>query len=369
MTGPEPLAFVGANSVRFRGRTLLYFSGCDYFRLARDARLADAAKKTLASAGLNVAASRVTTGNHEIYPTLEAELARFFDAESAVLFPDGYFGPLAVASAFSGEFSHALIDELAHGALVDTAKFLACPIKSFSHRDPADLKKIISGLGRTARPIVLTDGMFSHDGSVAPLGAYLKILPRNGFMLVDDAHGAGVLGSSGKGALELEGISRQCVIQCITLSKAFGAYGGAVLAAPAIRETILSRSRVFAGTTPLPPPLAGAALAALKILRHEPQRRKYLFRNVRFVRERLGKAGWNIPETPGPIVRLPALPEKAERRLQRMLLKSGIYPPYLRYGNASHGAFRFVISSEHSISQLEKMCSVLAQFQLDFSES
>jgi 7-keto-8-aminopelargonate synthetase-like enzyme len=366
MTGPEPLAFVGANTVRLRQRTLHYFSGCDYFRLARAPRLAAAAKKSLAESGLNVAASRITTGNHEIYARLENELAKFFDAESALLLPDGYLAPLAVVSALAEEFSHAFVDELAHGALRDAAKFLACPLKTFRHRDAADLQKTLSKCGRNARPILLTDGMFSHDGSVASLREYLKILPRAGKILVDDAHGAGVLGKNGRGTLEFENVSRARVIQCATLSKAFGTYGGVVLGSRALREKIIARSRVFAGTTPLPPPLAGAAIAALKILRAEPQRRKKLFENVAFVRKQLHATGWDILETPGPIIRLPPLPEKLERELTSRLFAAGIYPPYLRYGNSPHGAFRFVISSEHTPAQLKTVCAVLAAFIKDF---
>ena len=113
MTEPESLQFVGDNEVRRHGRRLVYFSGCDYFRLARDPRLAAAAKKTLAEHGLNVAASRRTTGNHKIYLELETALARFFDAETALVLPGGYLAPIAVAEALAGEFTHALVDELA----------------------------------------------------------------------------------------------------------------------------------------------------------------------------------------------------------------------------------------------------------------
>ena len=222
MTEPEPLKFVGANTVLFRNRTLLYFSGCDYFRLARDPRLAAAAKKSLADSGLNVAASRITTGNHEIYFRLENELAKFFAAESALVLPDGYLAPLAVTSALAGEFTCALMDELAHGALIDAAKMLDCPVKKFRHRDAADLKKVLSKCGRNARPLILTDGVFSHDGSVTPLRNYLKFLPRDGMILVDDAHGAGILGKKGQGTLEFENVSRERVIQCATLSKEIG---------------------------------------------------------------------------------------------------------------------------------------------------
>ena len=124
MTEPEPLQFIGTNEVRFRGRQFTYYSGCDFLRLARDPRLAAAASKTLVQHGLTVAASRITTGNHQLYTQLETALATFFDAPTALLLPDGYLAPMAVAQALAGEFTHAFIDELAHGALADAARML-----------------------------------------------------------------------------------------------------------------------------------------------------------------------------------------------------------------------------------------------------
>lgn len=363
MTEPDSLRFVGFNEVRLRRRTLIYFSGCDYFRLARHPQVAQAALASLRQNGLNVAASRRTTGNHEIYARLEAALAKFFGAETALILPDGYFAPLAVAQALAGEFTHVLVDELAHGALQDAAQMFRCPVKPFKHRDPGALARLTAISGPRARPIVLTDGMFSHDGSVAPLREYLDILPADGLMLVDDAHGAGVLGATGKGSLEHAGVGRRRIVQCATLSKAFGTYGGVVLAARALREKFFERSRLFAGTTPLPPPLAGAALAALKILQREPARRIRLRNNVVQVRTRLRAAGWDIAETPGPIVRLPALKEREASDLKSRLLAAGIYPPFLKYGSASaSGYFRFVISSEHTRVQLDRVIAVLAAF-------
>jgi 8-amino-7-oxononanoate synthase len=364
MTEPDALQFVGENEVRLRRRTLLYFSGCDYFRLARDPRLAAAAKKSLREHGLNVAASRRTTGNHKIYGRLEKELATFFSAEAALILPDGYLAPVAAAQALAGEFTHALLDEFAHGALVDAARMLDCPVKSFRHRDAASVAKLVSKCGRNARPIILTDGMFAHDGSVAPLRAYLKLLPPHGVILVDDAHGVGVLGETGEGSLELEGVGRQRIIQCATLSKAFGVYGGVVMGSYALRGKILAHGRSFIGTTPLPPPLAGAALAALKILRSEPARRKRLFQNLWFVRKKLRAAGWEILETQGPVVRLPPMMEEKVGELKKRLLAAGIYPPFLKYSSASaEGIFRFVISSEHSRAQLDRLIFVLAGFK------
>jgi 8-amino-7-oxononanoate synthase len=364
MTEPEQMQLVGENEIRWRRRTLVHFSGCDYFRLGRDSKVARAARVALAKHGLNVSASRRTTGNNEIYARLEAELAAFFGAEAAVVFPDGYLAPSAAAQAVAGEFSYALIDEFAHAALADAARMLDCPIKKFKHRDVSGLANVLSKCGSNARPIVLTDGMFSHDGSVAPLAGYLKILPLRGMILMDDAHGAGVVGATGRGALEYSGVSRARIIQCVTLSKAFGVYGGAVLASRTFREKIVARSRMFMGTTPLPPPLAGAALAALGILKREPARRKKLFRNVTYLRAQLREVGWEIPETPGPIVHLPEMNSSAAENLKKRLLAAGIYPPFVKYGSSSAaGYFRFVISSGHTRVQLDRLIAVLAAFK------
>ena len=369
MTEPDSLQFVGLNQVRLRRRILTYFSGCDYFRLARDPRVAQAARAALRRHGLNVAASRRTTGNHRIYALLEAALTDFFEAEAALLLPDGYFAPLAVAQALAGEYTHVLVDELAHGALQDAAQMLAGTVTSFKHRDAGALARLAAKCGKDSRPIVLTDGMFSHDGSVAPLRGYLKILPARGLLVVDDAHGVGVLGATGQGTLEHAGVSRQRIVQCATLSKAFGAYGGVVLGSGALREKILEHSRLFAGTTPLPPPLAGAALTALRILRREPRRRTRLHQNALRVRARLRAAGWDIPEMPGPIVRLPPLEETQVGALKSRLLAAGIYPPFLKYGNSSaSGYFRFVISSEHTRAQLDKLINLLAAFKSAFTK-
>ncbi len=366
MIEPEPLEIIGDNGVRWRNRTLIYFSGCDYFRLSRHPAVASMAEVTLKKSGLNVAASRLTTGNRKLYDDLEKELAAFFGAETAVIVPNGYLAPMAVAQALAGEFSHVLVDELSHSALVDAVCLTNCrKLNSFPHRDVAALARMVAKLPGAARPILFTDGMFSHDGSVAPLSEYLKILPRAGIILVDDAHGAGVLGAKGRGTLEHAGVNRARIIQCATLSKAFGAYGGVVLGTRALRKKIITHSRIFAGSTPLPPPLAGAALAALRILKREPRRRERLFRNVSYLRKQVHHAGWEVAETPGPIVRLPPLSSAAANDLKHQLLAVGIYPPFVKYGKASAaGFFRFVISSEHTQQHLDKLARVLSEFKV-----
>jgi 7-keto-8-aminopelargonate synthetase-like enzyme len=356
----EPLQQLGGSRVRLRGRELIYFSGCDYFRLAQHPAVLKAAADGVKKFGLNVAASRVTTGHHKIYEALERELATFFGAEDALLVPNGYMTGMVVAQALAGNFSHALLDERAHPALLDAAEQLNCPILKFKHRDAEDFGRTIARCGRGARPILLTDGMFAHDGSVAPLKVYLKCLPRDGMVLVDDAHGAGVFGKRGQGTVEFEGVSRKQIIQCVTLSKAFGIFGGAILGTQVLRRKIFERSRAFVGSTPLPLPLASAALQSVKILKKKgTDLLKKLNQNANYVKAALRKAGVHFPEAPGPIIPMFAKSPSQTRSLKKHLLAAGILPPFVKYPGFSDGYFRFAISSGHSRAQLDKLIKVL----------
>src|SRR5258708_16455052 len=229
MTEPEPLQLVDRTYVLSRRRKLSYFAGCDYFRLASHPRVMAALKTGLDRYGLNVAASRLTSGNHELYRSLERELANFFDAETAILVPTGSSSNLVATQGLAGNFSHALIDERSHPSLVDSARFLDCPVLRFKHRDPADAARAVCRCGPGAKLILLTDGMFARDGTVAPLKEYLALLPKDALIMVDDAHGAGVLGKSGQGTLQHSGVNRSRIVQNITLSKSFGTFGGAIL--------------------------------------------------------------------------------------------------------------------------------------------
>ena len=362
MKEAEALQQFGKTQVIYRGRKLAYFAGCDYFRLARHPAVNQAAAQACRTVGLSVSASRRTTGNHVLYQTLERELAKFFRAPSALLLPTGYMGDLAVGQALAGQFTHALIDARSHGSLATAARFLDCPLLTFPHRNAPELAQVIQGCGPDSRVLVLTDGLFSHDGSVAPLKEYLAVLPASGMLLVDDAHGAGVLGRQGRGTPDHEGVDRRQIIQTITLSKALGTYGGAVLASRELRDRIMATSNSFAGVTPFPLPLAAAALKSLELLAANPGWRERLFENAARVKSALRKCGVPLPDAPGPIIPLPECTPAQAKALQRALLAAEIYPSYIQYpGGPANGYFRFVISSAHTRRQLDALAGVLVK--------
>jgi len=183
-------------------------------------------------------------------------------------------------------------------------------------------------------------------------------------LLVDDAHGSGTLGRHGRGSLEFLGVSDGRIIQTVTLSKAFGVYGGAVLGSRRLRNRIISRSRLFTGNTPLPLPLANAALTALQVVRDDTRMRRRLLFNTRYVKSALNSAGFPAPDGPGPIAPIEPRDTRHAESLRRRLLAHGIHPHLIRYpGGPASGYFRFAISSEHSAEQLDALAKCIATLE------
>ena len=324
--GP-PLQQVDRTYVLWRGHKLSYFGGCDYFRLSSHPRIVTSIREGLKKYGLSVSASRITTGNHPLYEELEKRIAKFFGFPKAVFVPSGYMANLILAEALAGEFDTVFIDEKAHASLQTAVRQLGCHVIEFPH---LTLKKALGGRA-SSRALIATEGLFGANGAIAPLGRYLKTGAR---VWVDDAHGAGTR--------EPESLGENA-IQTVTFSKGFGAYGGAILCSAAIAKKVIA-TRLFAGQTPLPLPLACACLEAMDLLKASSPLRKRLEANLRHV------------GASTPIIRL------ANDRdvLRDKLLRNKIYPSWVRYpGGPSEGYYRFAISSEHTKEQLDNLRSVL----------
>ncbi len=365
---PPELRQISPSEVEFPGRRLVYFGGSDYFRLSWHGRVRAAVTKASAEEGHNVAASRMTTGNHPIFAELERALAKFFGFPAALVTATGYTAPLTATQALTGLVTHVVVDERAHSCLKDAARLLGVETVSFAHRDPAALKTALNACGRKSRPLVLTDGLSPLEGTVPPLAEYLTVLPSAGLLLVDDAHGVGTLGRRGRGVLD--GLMRRDprVLLTLTMSKALGAYGGAVLGPKWMRERALTQSGIHSGSTPLPPPLAAGTLAALDVLRTDgTSLRARLQANVLAVKKVFRPSRPDWLSRPGPTFSVALRDGRRQKQFQSALLTAGIYPTLIRYRNGPADAFfRFAISSEHSDSQLTALRKVLAQFIGDF---
>lgn len=353
------LAVEGQSRVIDRGRSLLYFGGCDYLRLSVHPKVTAAAADA-ASRGLGVAASRVTTGNDPGFVACERELARFFQADACALTATGYMANLALAQALAGRFTHVLMDERAHVSLRDAAALMGAHVREFCHLQADALEKVFVELPRGAKAVVMTDGLFPLDGVVPPFSEYWGRLGRKVEWWIDDCHAAGTLGRKGRGSIEYHGGTRRGVYQTITLSKALGAFGGAVLADHLTLGRLWSHSRSFAGSSPPPLPMIAAARQSLKLLASEPERLKRLQDNRFWVKQRLVEAGVLAAISPGPMFLVTPKSPSDRLRIRRRLLASGIHPPYIQYpGTPAGGAFRFAVSSEHRPEELALLVQAL----------
>lgn len=364
MREPPVLEPFDTTRVRHRGRRLSYFAGSDYLRLSWHEEVRSAVAAAARESGINAAASRLTTGNLPIYGQLERALARYFGGGTATLTTSGYAAPLVAAQALAADHTHVLLDAHAHACLVDAARLTGLPTRRFPHSDPASLATALRRCGPAARALVLTDGLFPPAGDPAPIRALCTVVEPPHTLLVDDAHGVGVLGRRGRGTVEWSGVPLRRVVLTCTLSKGFGAYGGVVLGPRSLRAAVLARSAFFMGNTVLPPPLAAGALAALAVLDREgPTRRARLDVNVQNAKAGFTDAGLAAPAGPAPTFVVSPSSQRDIQGLERALLAADIYPSLIRYPNGpSDRFFRFAVSSEHTAAQVDDLRSTLAGY-------
>jgi 8-amino-7-oxononanoate synthase len=252
---------------------ILDLAGNDYLGLSRDPRVVTAAADAAAEWGAGSTGSRLVTGTTRLHATLETELAAFGRAPAALVFSSGYLANLGVLAALGGPEVAIVSDAGNHASLIDGCRLAGSPVTVVPHRD---LDKLEGALAAVDVPdaLVVTDAVFSVDGDLAPLAAMHVIARRHGAILVvDEAHALGVVGPQGRGAVEAAGLAGEPdVVRTVTLSKSLGAQGGAVLAAPAVVDLLVSTARPFIFDTGLAPSSVGAALAALRVLTAEPER-------------------------------------------------------------------------------------------------
>ena len=347
MLGPV-LRFVDRNYVLFEDRKLLYLGGIDYHRMSNDPMILKTVAEAAFEYGLNPTGSRTTTGNHPLYLELERKVAEFFESEQSVIFPSGYLGNLILLQAIADEHDLFLLDQISHSSIVDAARQSGKRMVFFNHLDAQDLDQKLKEHVRTRlKPLIMTDGVFPARGEIPPLDQYVEIVRRyGGKILIDDAHGMAVVGKSGKGSWEEKGIPRDLIYQTGTLSKGFGVFGGIIPGDRQLISEIQKKSLAFVGATGLPLPFAAAAAKSVDyMLSHRDiivdlQKRSLALKN------QFRQLGFDLPQSPSPIFSITFYDEDKNKRLYDLLIKNGIYPPFINYPGAPPGGhFRFIITS------------------------
>jgi 7-keto-8-aminopelargonate synthetase-like enzyme len=362
--GPE-LRFLDRTKVLFEGKPYLFFGGTDYHRLSSHPDVLRAVRDAADSDGLSCAGSRTTTGNHPFLVELERRLAVFLGAGAAVTCPSGYLSNAMALEVAAGEFQRFFIDGSAHSSLAAPAGRLPREaVHTFRHADSEDLERLLTGSLRPGeRPLVLTDGVVPVDGELSPLGAYWGLVKQfDGALLVDDAHGIAVVGPGGKGSPAEAGLPAEAYIQAGTLSKGLGTFGGVVAGPAALTGKIPEQSLTYVGATPIPPPLAAAAIHSIEILQANPGLITGLRARMLRVRERVRGMGFHVVSSPAPILSVTHHDTGKNLRLRTLLLARGIYPTFTNYpGSPPGGHFRFAISSAHAEEDVNFLLETIGQ--------
>lgn len=286
-----------AGTVLLDGERIADFASNDYLGLAAEPRLARAAAAVLESEGTGAGAARLISGNHPVHEALERELAAFKHTERALLFPSGYMVNVGVIPALVGREDVIYSDALNHASLIDGCRLSGATVRVFPHADVGALEaQLQADVGAFRRALIIVEGVFSMDGDTFPLDALVPLARRYGaWTYVDDAHGTGVLGETGRGAIEHYGMLGQIDVVVGTLGKALGTTGAFVAGSDTLIELLLNRARSFVFTTGTPPAMAAATLEALRIAHAEPWRRSTTRERAGRLRLRLRAGGLEIP--------------------------------------------------------------------------
>ncbi|MGQ0841840.1 8-amino-7-oxononanoate synthase [Actinokineospora sp.] len=282
---------------------LLDLAGNDYLGLAKDKRVSGAAAAATLRWGAGATGSRLVTGSTELHSELEYELARFCGTQAALVFSSGFAANLGAVTSLSGKNCSIVTDANIHASLIDGCRLARAEVAVVAHRDPAAVARALA-TRRTERAVVVTDSVFSVDGDLAPLPELAAACREHGAALIaDDAHGFGVLGDGGRGAVHAAGLARDPdVVTTLTLSKALGAQGGAVLGPRRVIRHLVENARSFIFDTGLAPGSVAAALAALNLLKEEPERPGRALAVALTLAERLGAAGLSVSEPTAAVV-------------------------------------------------------------------
>jgi len=348
--------------MRVGGETLLAFCSNDYLGVANDPRVVAALAEGARAFGAGAGASHLVSGHSRAHALLEESVAEFTGRPAALCFSTGYMANLGVVAALTGRGDRVFEDRLNHASLIDAALLSGARLRRYAHGDPGALERLLAAAGEGER-LVASDGVFSMDGDVAPLPALQAAAVAAGaWLLIDDAHGLGVIGPTGRGSLEHHGLT--CGPGCVlmgTLGKAFGTFGAFVAGSPELIDTLVQRARTYIYTTALPPALAMAARAAVTIAAQEGWRRDHLAGLI--ARLRAGLADLPLPLLPSHTPIQPLVLGDARRALaasaalrERGLLVPAIRPPTVPAGSAR---LRITLSAAHTADQVDRLVEAL----------
>jgi glycine C-acetyltransferase len=348
---------------RFDGREVINLASNNYLGLTNHPKLVEEAIEATRRYGVGSGAVRTISGTMSLHLELERRIAAFKQVEAAVVFQSGFAANAGTVAAILGPDDHIISDELNHASIIDGCRLSKAKIHVFPHKDVLAADRLLTELADVpGRKLLITDGVFSMDGDIAPLPDLAAVARRHGaIMMVDDAHSSGVLGRSGRGTIDHFNLHGRVDIQVGTLSKAIGALGGYVCGSRALIEYLYHRARPFLFSTSHPPAVAAACLAAFDILEQEPERITNLWANTCYFKSALTAAGFNTGLSETPITPVMVGDAALAHAFSRELFEGGVLATGIGYPTVPQGKARVrtIVTATHTHAQLDRALEVL----------
>lgn len=323
----------------------------DYLSLSQHPALIEAAASAMEKYGLGSGASRLVSGTSPIHQELEHKLSQFKKSEAVILFNSGYAANTGIIPALAREGDMVFSDSLNHASIIDGCRLSRASIRVYRHKDMNHLETLLKDCGHARRNLIVTDGVFSMDGDIAPLPDLVALAEKyNALLMIDDAHATGVLGKGGRGTVEHFGMEGRVPIQMGTLGKALGAYGAYVAGNRDLIDLLINRARSYIYSTALPPAVCAASLAALKIIENDPTRRERLWCNRERFAAGLKSLQIDIGTSATPIVPLMIGDTAQAIKVGARLFESGIFATAIRPPTVPEGTSRIRMTLMTSFS-------------------
>lgn len=347
--------------VELAGQTVINFASNDYLGLAGDRRLIAAAVAAAEVYGTGSTGSRLLSGHKPLHRDLESALATWKQTEDALVFSSGYLANLGTVSALVGQRDLILGDQYNHSSLKKGAILSGATAMDYFHNDLTDLRdKLINHRSSYRRCLITTDSVFSMDGDLCPLPELLAIAEEfEAMLLVDEAHGTGVMGNTGAGCVEHFHCTGQPLVQIGTLSKALGSLGGYVAGSAELIDFLRNRAATWIYTTALSPADTAAALKGVEIAQQEPHRRNQLWHNINYLQRQLSHLELELLPSASPILCLNLDSPEAALNIAQKLLSAGIFAPAIRPPTVPTSRLRLSVMATHEQSHLDKLLESL----------
>ncbi|MGQ9848661.1 MAG: glycine C-acetyltransferase [Aggregatilineaceae bacterium] len=346
------------------GKRVLNFSSNNYLGLANHPKLIAAAKQAMDRYGVGPAAVRTIAGTTSLHVELERRLAAFKGVEAAITFQSGFNANLATIPALVGRGDVIFSDRLNHASIIDGCRLSRAQIVAYEHCDPADLRRQIKVTSEYGRRLIVTDGVFSMDGDIAPLPELYEIAAEHDILLmVDDAHGEGVLGRGGRGIVDHFDLHGKVDIEVGTLSKAFGVVGGVVAGKQVIVDWLRQRGRPFLFSSAMTVPDVAACLAAVDLLEESTELVDRLWQNAEYFKSGMQALGFNTGRTQTPIVPVMLGEAPLAQQFSRRLFEEGVFAMAIGYPTVPQGQARIRVmnSATHSRDDLDLALDIFAK--------